>query len=126
MAASSSPGQKRDPEYRGLIAIGTQRKGNNEKNALDHSLGSSGPVRVGTGLGDHHNDDHHGRQRDNYGALSRERHCFGKTVTYVTRSGKVLDEETVRTRIKVGIPVRVHYVGTGDNVMVDRVILDED
>jgi hypothetical protein len=51
---------------------------------------------------------------------------FGKTVTYVTRSGRVLDENTVRTRIKVGIPVRVHYVGTGDAVMVDRVILDED
>jgi hypothetical protein len=51
---------------------------------------------------------------------------FGKTVTYVTRSGKVLDEDTVRTRIKVGVPVRVHYVGTGDNVMVDRVIIDED
>ena len=51
---------------------------------------------------------------------------FGKTVTYVTRSGKVLDEDTVRTRVKVGIPVRVHYVGTGENVMVDRVTLDED
>jgi hypothetical protein len=51
---------------------------------------------------------------------------FGKTVTYVTRSGKVLDENTVKTRVKVGIPVRVHYTGTGDNVMVDRVILDED
>ena len=51
---------------------------------------------------------------------------FGKTVTYVTRSGKVLDESTVRTRVKVGAPVRVHYVGTGDNVMVDRVIIDED
>src|SRR5216117_1395702 len=51
---------------------------------------------------------------------------FGKTVTYVTRSGTVLDEAAVRTRIKVGIPVRVHYVGTGDNVMVDRVIVDED
>ena len=51
---------------------------------------------------------------------------FGKTVSYVTRSGKVLDEDTVRTRVKVGIPVRVHYVGTGDNVMVDRVTLDED
>src|SRR4029450_3292656 len=54
------------------------------------------------------------------------RYRFGKTVTYVTRSGKTLDEETVRTKIKVGVPVRVHYVGTGDNVMVDRVILDED
>src|SRR5437764_7984863 len=51
---------------------------------------------------------------------------FGKTVTYVTRSGKVLDEDTVRTRVRVGVPVRVHYVGTGDNVMVDRVIIDED
>lgn len=51
---------------------------------------------------------------------------FGKTVTYVTRSGKILDEDTVRTRVKVGIPVRVHYVGTGDNVMVDRVTVDED
>jgi hypothetical protein len=51
---------------------------------------------------------------------------FGKKVVYVTRSGKELDETTVRTRIKVGVPVRVHFVGEGDNVMVDRVILDED
>src|SRR5437763_10951272 len=51
---------------------------------------------------------------------------FGKTVTYVTRSGKTLDEDTVRTRVKVGVPVQVHYAGTGDNVMVVRVIIDED
>jgi hypothetical protein len=51
---------------------------------------------------------------------------FGKTVTYVTKSGSVLDEDTVRTRIKVGMPVHVHYVGEGDNMLVDRVILDED
>ena len=51
---------------------------------------------------------------------------FGKTVTYVTRSGKTLDEDTVKTRIKVGVPVRVHYVGEGDAMMVDRVTLDED
>jgi hypothetical protein len=51
---------------------------------------------------------------------------FGKTVTYVTRSGKVLDEDAVRTRIKVGAPVRVHYSGAGDDMMVDRVIVDED
>ena len=51
---------------------------------------------------------------------------FGKTVTYVTRSGKTLDADTVRTRVKVGVPVRVHYVGTGDSMLVDRVILDED
>src|SRR5213079_1034841 len=53
------------------------------------------------------------------------RYRFGKTVTYVTRSGKVLDEETVRTKVKIGVPVRVHYAGTGDSMMVDRVILDE-
>jgi hypothetical protein len=51
---------------------------------------------------------------------------FGKSVTYVTRSGKVLDEDVVKTRVKVGVPVRVHYIGTGDAMMVDRVILDED
>jgi hypothetical protein len=51
---------------------------------------------------------------------------FGKTVTYVTKSGKVLDEDAVRTRIKVGVPVHVHYVGEGDNMLVDRVVLDED
>jgi len=50
---------------------------------------------------------------------------FGKTVTYVTRSGKVLDEDAVKTRIRIGVPVRVHYVGEGDTMMVDRVILDD-
>src|SRR6516164_8345959 len=34
---------------------------------------------------------------------------FGKTVTYVTRGGRTLDEDALRTRIKVGVPVRVHY-----------------
>jgi hypothetical protein len=54
------------------------------------------------------------------------RYRFGKTVTYVTKSGTVLDEATVKTRIKLGIPVRVHYTGEGENLLVDRVILDED
>ena len=51
---------------------------------------------------------------------------FGKKVTYVTKSGKVLDEDTVRTKVRVGVPVRVHYVGTGDNLTVDRVVVEED
>ena len=51
---------------------------------------------------------------------------FGKTVTYVTKSGKTLDEATVKTRIKVGIPVHVHYTGEGENLLVDRVVVDED
>ena len=51
---------------------------------------------------------------------------FGKKVVYVTRSGKELDETTVRTRVRVGVPVRVHYMGEGENMLVDRVVLDED
>lgn len=51
---------------------------------------------------------------------------FGKTVTYVTKSGKILDPDVVKTKVRVGVPVHVHYAGTGDNMMVDRVIVDED
>ena len=53
-------------------------------------------------------------------------YSFGKKVVYVTNSGKELDEATVRTRVKVGVPVRVHYAGEGDSMLVDRVVLDED
>jgi len=51
---------------------------------------------------------------------------FGKTVTYVDRNGKTLDENVVRTRVRVGVPVRVHFSGEGDTRMVDRVVVDED
>ena len=51
---------------------------------------------------------------------------FGTHVVYVTRSGRTLDEAMVRTKVKVGVPVRVHYVTEGNDMMVDRVVLDED
>jgi hypothetical protein len=51
---------------------------------------------------------------------------FGKTVTYMTRSGKVLDEDAVKSRIEVAVPIQVHYRGEGANRTIDRVILDED
>src|SRR5437762_12346128 len=54
------------------------------------------------------------------------RYRFGKTVTYVTCGGKRVEEDFVRTRVKVGVPVRVHYTGPGDAMVVDRVILDDD
>jgi hypothetical protein len=42
-----------------LIAAVTEiRKGENEKNAFEHGLGSRGPVGLGTGLGDDHYNDH--------------------------------------------------------------------
>src|SRR5438034_11112322 len=46
------------------------------------------------------------------------RYRFGKTVTYVTQSGRSLDEAMVRTRIKERGPVRAHYVAPGDTIMV--------
>jgi hypothetical protein len=54
------------------------------------------------------------------------RYRFGNTVTYVTRSGRVLDPAAVKSKVRVGVPVRVQYSGTGQNMIVDRVILDED
>jgi hypothetical protein len=51
---------------------------------------------------------------------------FGKSVRYVSKSGKILDPDVVKTKVRVGVPVHVHYVGTGDSMMVDRVIVDED
>jgi hypothetical protein len=51
---------------------------------------------------------------------------FGKAVTYMTRSGKVLAEDAVKRRIEAPIPIQVHYSGEGANRTIDRVILDED
>jgi hypothetical protein len=51
---------------------------------------------------------------------------YGKKVAYVTKSGKVLTEDDVRTRIKVGIPVHVHYGTEGENRVIDRVEVDGD
>ena len=51
---------------------------------------------------------------------------FGPKVVYTTRSGTVIDAATVKSRVRVGAPVHVHYATTGDRMVVDRVILDED
>ena len=53
-------------------------------------------------------------------------HYFGKTVTYMTRSGKVLDEDAIKSRIKVAVPIQIYYRGEGANRTIDRVIFDED
>ncbi len=51
---------------------------------------------------------------------------FGKTVVYTTKGGKTLTDADVRAKIRVGVPVHVHFTGQGDARMVDRVIVDED
>jgi hypothetical protein len=50
---------------------------------------------------------------------------YGKKVVYVTKSGKTLTDEDVKTRIKVGTPVRVSYDVDGDVRMINRVEIDD-
>jgi hypothetical protein len=50
---------------------------------------------------------------------------YGENVTYVTRSGAALTEEQVRTHVKVGAPVRVHYSTEGEDRILNRVEIDE-
>ncbi len=50
----------------------------------------------------------------------------GETITYVTRSGKTLTDDEVRTRIKVGIPVNVQFSTEGEDRIIDRIEIDDD
>ncbi len=50
---------------------------------------------------------------------------YGKAVTYVTKSGKAISDDEVKTRIKVGLPVSVHYTTEGDSRVVSRVVIDD-
>jgi hypothetical protein len=51
---------------------------------------------------------------------------YGKDVTYVTKSGKVLDDDAVRTRLKANVPVSVGYTTEGDSRVIKRVEIDDD
>ena len=50
---------------------------------------------------------------------------YGKKVTYVTKSGKVLTDADVKTRVKVGSPVTVHYSGTPEARVINKVEIDD-
>src|ERR1700693_4413309 len=47
------------------------------------------------------------------------RYKFGKTVTYVTSDGRVIEASKIRKDSKV----RVHYIKDGDDMVVDKVIV---
>ena len=50
---------------------------------------------------------------------------YGKKVAYVTKKGTTLTDEEVKTRIKVGASVTVHY-STGDqDRVIERVEIDD-
>jgi hypothetical protein len=50
------------------------------------------------------------------------RYKFGKTVTYVTSDGRVIEASKIRKDSKV----RVHYMKDGDDMVVDKVIVTRD
>ena len=50
---------------------------------------------------------------------------YGKKVTYVTKSGKTLSDADVKTRIKVGAPVRVQYATEGDTKVINKVEIED-
>jgi hypothetical protein len=50
------------------------------------------------------------------------RYKFGKTVTYVTSEGRVIEASKIRKDSKV----RVHSIKTGDDMLVDKVIVTQD
>jgi hypothetical protein len=50
------------------------------------------------------------------------RYKFGKTVTYVTSDGKMIEASQIRKDSKV----RVHYVKDGDDMLVDKVTVTQD
>jgi hypothetical protein len=50
------------------------------------------------------------------------RYKFGKTVTYMTSGGRVIEASKIRKDSKV----RVHYIKQGDDMLVDKVIVTQD
>jgi len=51
---------------------------------------------------------------------------YGKHVTYVTKSGKSLSDDEIKTRLKVNTPVSVGYTTEGDSRVINRVEIDDD
>jgi len=52
-------------------------------------------------------------------------YSYGKKVAYVTKSGTVITENDLKTRIRVGVPVSVQYVTEGSNRVISRVVVDD-
>lgn len=50
---------------------------------------------------------------------------YGTKVAYVTKSGVEIPEAELKTRIRVGAPVSVHYSTEGENRVVTRVVVDD-
>lgn len=53
-------------------------------------------------------------------------YSYGDTVTYVTKSGRTLTEDDIKTRIKIGTPVSVGYTTVGEKRLINRIEIDDD
>jgi hypothetical protein len=53
------------------------------------------------------------------------KYLYGKKVTYVTKSGKTVSGDEIRTRIRVGSPVRVYVDSEGDAKVINKVEIDD-
>ena len=51
---------------------------------------------------------------------------YSDSVTYVTKKGRVLTADEVKTRLRVGIPVSVTYATEGSDRVVNRIEVDDD
>lgn len=51
---------------------------------------------------------------------------YGKSVTYVTKKGRTLTDDDVKARIRVGVPVTVHYDMDAENRVINRIEVDDD
>ena len=52
-------------------------------------------------------------------------YSYGKQVQYVTKSGRVITEPRLKSRVIVGRPVTVHYVTEGDRRVIQRVVMHD-
>ena len=50
---------------------------------------------------------------------------YGEKIIYSTRGGQALTDEEIKTRVKVGAPVNVHYSTEGEDRMINRVEIDD-
>jgi hypothetical protein len=50
---------------------------------------------------------------------------YGKTVVYATRSGRILTDEDIKARIRVGLPVNISYANEGTVRVINRVVIDD-
>ncbi len=50
---------------------------------------------------------------------------YGTKVNYITKSGKVISETDMKTRIRIGIPASVRYVTEGENRVISEIVIED-